>query len=96
MKFFIKLCLFIVMATGSYSVASAETICEHLQKNYPTTHYWYRDCGPEPGKNPDEELKKDCLQTLTQVDARPGASWNSEWGWASEEQCSQVRRLNSR
>jgi hypothetical protein len=70
--------------------AHAETRCERISDNYMTTGRWSRDCGPEPGKPFAEELRKDCLQTVRQIQARPGASWNSENGWASESQCESV------
>jgi hypothetical protein len=67
--------------------AQAETRCETISNNYPKTGVWSRDCGPEPGQPFVTELKKDCAQTTRQIDSRPGASWNSEHGWASDWQC---------
>lgn len=70
--------------------AHAETRCETISNNYPKTGVWSRDCGPEPGKAFAEELAKDCQQTVSQIQARPGASWNSEHGWASDYACETV------
>lgn len=70
--------------------AHAETRCERISDNYMTTGRWSRDCGPEPGKPFTEELRKDCLQTVRQIQASPWASWNSEHGWAADYQCAAI------
>ena len=41
----------------------------------------------------DAELQKDCAATWGKVfgpNARTGASWNSEYGWAHDTQCSAI------
>jgi hypothetical protein len=70
--------------------AHAETRCERISDNYAATGHWSRDCGPEPGKPFSAELRKDCAQTVRQIADRPGASWNSEHGWAAEAQCEAI------
>jgi hypothetical protein len=70
--------------------AQAETRCERIGDHYAATGHWSRDCGPEPGKPFARELHKDCLQTARLIRARPGASWNSEHGWASDWQCAAI------
>lgn len=82
--------LAIVMALPA--TASASDLCQRISDAYPTSGYWSRECGPEPGKDFLAEMKKDCIQTTRQIDARPGASWNSEWGWASQEQCESLEQ----
>jgi hypothetical protein len=67
--------------------ARAETFCERNWAQYQGGGAWDRRCGPEPGKAYREELIKDCSQTRAQIRSREGASWNSEWGWAAEDQC---------
>jgi hypothetical protein len=79
-------CLLLMLASLSPAVAY-ETLCERISSNYLKSGHWSRDCGPEPGKSFTAELKKDCAQTVRQIQARPGASWNSEHGWAAEAQC---------
>jgi hypothetical protein len=46
-----------------------------------------RDLGPRPGYDFTAELIRDCRETARRIAARPGASWNSEYGWAPEERC---------
>jgi hypothetical protein len=73
--------------------AHAETLCQRISDNYAATGYWSRDCGPEPGKPYAAELKKDCAQTAQQIAARPGASWNSEFGWVLDWQCEAADKI---
>jgi hypothetical protein len=80
-------CLLAGLALAGMTTASADNLCERISDNYQKTGQWVRDCGPEPGKPYVDELKKDCLQTVRQIQARPGASWNSEHGWAADYQC---------
>jgi hypothetical protein len=82
-------CLLLTLVSLSPAVA-ADTLCARLYGAYPQSGVWSRDCGPEPGKDFADELKKDCAQTVRQIQARPGASWNSEFGWASESQCADL------
>jgi hypothetical protein len=93
MKKTIKCVLIGVGLAGLSAVSHAETLCQRISDNYAYTGYWSRDCGPEPGKPYAAELKKDCAQTARQIAARPGASWNSEFGWAAESQCAQFDNI---
>lgn len=88
--------ILVVVAISLPAVAIASELCQRISDNYPTTGYWSRDCGPEPGKDFIAEMKKDCIQTTRQIDARPGASWNSEWGWVSQEQCESLEQSAQR
>jgi hypothetical protein len=74
------------------SAVQAETRCEQISSVYAKTGVWSRDCGPEPGKPFSVELKKDCEHTARNIAMRPGASWNSEHGWASESECEALER----
>jgi hypothetical protein len=78
--------LFMLAAPWSH----AATRCEQISDNYAATGVWSRDCGPEPGQNFADELAKDCRQTVSQIQARPGASWNSEHGWAPDYACETI------
>jgi hypothetical protein len=96
MKTIKNLFLVLLLALANLSPAVAtDTLCARLYGAYPQTGYWSRDCGPAPEKNFDAELKKDCAQTVRQLSARPGASWNSEFGWASESQCEALSKGNA-
>lgn len=46
-------------------------------------------CGQARAGFPDYDraLWQDCLATWHRIQARKGASWNSETGWAHEETC---------
>lgn len=38
------------------------------------------------------EAKQDCAETVKRIEARPGASWASEYGWMYEDQCERLER----
>lgn len=77
----------ILLMFALVQTARADSFCLTAHENYDKTGYWSRQCGPEPGKDFKTELEKDCKQTIRQIIARPGASWNSEYGWTGEESC---------
>jgi hypothetical protein len=72
--------------------ARAETFCERQWAAYQGGAAWDRNCGPEPGKPYKTEMQKDCAITREKIRSREGASWNSEYGWAIEDQCEAIEQ----
>lgn len=53
---------------------------------------WNDQCGDQPDADYLVKLKADCSTTMQRIEARDGASWNSEFGWAAEETCESLER----
>jgi hypothetical protein len=53
---------------------------------------WNDQCGEQPDADYLAKLKTDCAATVQRIEARNGASWNSEFGWAFDSTCFSLER----
>jgi hypothetical protein len=82
--------LLILSISASFAMADCQQDRHDFYHNQKAE--WNDQCGEHPDADYLAKLKADCSATVQRIEARNGASWNSEYGWAFDSTCEALER----